>query len=192
MSWVAYWLNILLQQRLLTIKHVLVQAIIAMIYLLLMPQMSNWLCLPALKTFACILSYISKGKVYLFTCGKSMYGKGRLNESRVEIVNIDLMPPNNLAEPDCAALHLSMKPWLQRVLQPGTLLSLDSSSSSMKLSIGDDEIDWDWNDATFEVKELFIPNSNEGNTAALYVARQLVTYNWPCRWLPNTTSQSTS
>ena len=148
MSWVAYWLNLVLQERLISMKHVLVQAIIAMLYFLLMPRFYEWSSLPALSTFASILLYISKGKVYHLTRGKGMFGKGNEKESIVQIVKIDFTPSAEGLGMDFATLHVTRKPWLQKVLRAGTILLVDP-----KLKSG-----LDWGEATFEVESLTMPD----------------------------------
>ena len=130
MSWVAYWFNLCIQSNLITIKHVLVQVIVYVIYLLLMPRFRNWSSLPALRTFASVLHYISKGKVYCFTRGKAFFGKGSADQTRVQIVRLEYD-----SDADHATLYLVHKKWLQRALPVGTTLSIFPSPS--------DEVDWD-------------------------------------------------
>ena len=59
LHWVAYWLNVLLMHGFITVRHLFVQLVIAMVCYLLMMRVSDWASFPALSTFASVMMYIS-------------------------------------------------------------------------------------------------------------------------------------
>ena len=148
LHWVAYWLNVLLMHGFITVRHLFVQLVIAMVCYLLMMRVSDWASFPALSTFASVMMYISKGKVYNFCRGKCMYGTGyRDREQKVEIISVELMPPNDISEADKATVVVSKESWLSKVLQPGVILDISHG----------DGVLWD---AQLEVQDLQVPTTD--------------------------------